>query len=424
MAEAEGNGAAITAAHGAVPTAGSGAPISFETIMAPLGEAAFKADYLGKAPLHLEGAADKWRPVMNWEVLNRILGMTTVWSHQSLVLMLDKEPVPYTAYTTAAPGRDGGQVLRPDPLRVQAQLARGATMVLNDIDQLTPELAAFSRAMEGALGAKLQGNLYLSSKKKQGFRVHFDFHDVFAVHVMGEKTWMVFEGRAEDPIAHPAFQNLPQEHHDQAKGKLWKEVRLKPGDLLYLPRGQYHYALADEGPCAHIAFGATYPIGLDLLGPLFERMVLEPLGRANLPRNDSKALAERLAAIGTRLAALAADETARKSIAAFMAGFHYPRDTYDLPGLIERAEEAYRVKAEGLRLIEQGGRVALADERTRQAVEVPARRKVLLAWLLARERFTKSELERAFAGETRPDLARFLEDVGRMNLIEPSAQAR
>ena len=104
---------------------------------------------------------------------------------------------------------------------------------------------------------------------------------------MGEKTWMVFEGRADSPIAHPTFKGLPQEHHETAKGALWKEVRLRPGDLLYLPRGQYHYALADDGPCAHIAFGATYPIGIDVVSYLFERLVTEPLCRGNLATGRS-----------------------------------------------------------------------------------------------------------------------------------------
>ena len=61
--------------------------------------------------------------------------------------------------------------------------------------------------------------------------------------------------------------------------------RLRPGDLLYLPRGQYHYALADDGPCVHIAWGVTYPIGMDVVSYAFERMVGEAVGRANLPRD-------------------------------------------------------------------------------------------------------------------------------------------
>ena len=62
-----------------------------------------------------------------------------------------------------------------------------------------------------------------------------------------------------------SFEGWPRERHEQLKGELWREVRLKPGDLLYLPRGQYHYALADDGACVHIALGVTYPIGMDVV---------------------------------------------------------------------------------------------------------------------------------------------------------------
>lgn len=395
------------------------APTTFEAIMQPLGADAFLRDHLGKAPLHLEGTPDKWREVMDWPILNRLLGITTVWSQNSFVLMLDKEPVPVAAYAGPALGRDGAQVLRPDPARVKPFLAQGATLVLNDIDQLTPELSAFARALEGALGAKLQANLYLSSKKKQGFRAHFDFHDVFAVHVMGEKTWMVFEGRADAPISHPLFQNVTAEQHEAAKGELWKEVRLKPGALLYLPRGQYHYALADEGPCAHIAFGATYPIGIDVVSYLFERMVHEPVARRNLPRDEAE-LGRRLGEIGERVRAVLADPRTRADIAAFQQGFRYGRDGYDLPGLVEAAEPAWQVRAGGLRLIEQGGRVALAKESTRQAVEVPAPMKPLVQWVLARERFARSDLDRAFTGTPAALRDEFVAAARRMALIVPA----
>ncbi|BCX17208.1 MAG: hypothetical protein KatS3mg117_0890 [Geminicoccaceae bacterium] len=391
--------------------------MTFDEIMAPLGGARFIEEHLGRAPLHLEGPADKWARVMNWEVLNRLLGASSIWAAASLPLVLDKEPVPAAAYCAPAPGRDGGTVLRPDPAKVKALLRRGATLVANDIDQLTPELRAFCRAMEEGLGGKVQANLYLSSKRRQGFAVHFDTHDVFAVHCMGEKTWMVFEGRAEDPIAHPMFKNLPQEHHEKAKGALWKEVRLKPGDLLYLPRGQYHYALADEGPCCHIAFGVTYPIGLDVVSYLFERMVGEPLARANLPR-DPAALARRLAALGDRLAAVTADSRTLADIQAFMAGFRYGREDYDLPGLIEQAPSRFRRRHADLKLVEQGGKTLLVRTSTREGVEVPGPIKDLVGWVVARESFDRAELERAFPGRPANQFDAVLAQMEKMRVIE------
>lgn len=390
----------------------------FDDIMAPLGGRRFLDEHLGKTPLHLEGPADKWAGIMNWEVLNRLLGASSIWAASSLPLVLDKEPIPPAAYCAPAPGRDGGTVLRPDPAKVKALLRRGATLVANDIDQLTPELRAFCAAMEETLGGKVQANLYLSSKRRQGFAVHFDTHDVFAVHCMGEKTWMVFEGRAEDPIAHPMFKSLPPAHHEKAKGALWKEVRLKPGDLLYLPRGQYHYALADDGACCHIAIGVTYPIGLDVVSYLFERMVAEPLARANLPREPG-ALARRLAALADRLAAVTTDSRTLADIQTQMAAFHYPREDYDLPGLIEQSPSRFQRRYADFKLVEQGGKTLLVRTSTREGVEVPAAVKEPVGWVIARPGFERAELERAFPALPAKQVDTFLAQMERMRVIEP-----
>lgn len=394
----------------------------FGDIVGATGGERFLRELLGKGPLHVEGTPGKWAEVMTWPILNQILGITSIWSDSSLRLFMDKEPLPVPAYSAPAAGRDGGQVMRPDPVKVQELLAKGATLVLNDIDQLTAGLSSFSRIMEEALGGKVQANLYLSSKRRQGFRVHYDTHDVFAVHCMGEKTWGVYAGRAEDPIAHPYFKSQAQEHHEEAKGALWKEVRLKAGDLLYLPRGQYHYAIADDEPCCHIAFGVTYPIGLDVVGYLFERMVMEPIARGNLPR-DPQALADRLMAIAGRAAAVLGDSTTRADITRQMAGFHYPRGTYSLPGVIEQAQTAgrWRVRAKDVRLVEANGKHGLVRGSSREAVEVPAHIKDMVGWVLQRESFAQVDLAAAFKDRSPAALQRFLDDMARMRLLESAA---
>ena len=232
-------------------------------------------------------------------------------------------------------------MLRPDPDKVKDFLRRGATLVANDIDHLSPGLTAFADAMEQALGGKVQGNLYLSSRRRQGFGAHFDTHDVYAVHVEGTKTWHVYEGRATDPIAHPMFKTLGREHHDKAKGAKLMDVPMEPGDLLYLPRGQYHDALADEGGTVHIAFGVTYPIGMDVMSFLFDRVVAEPEFRANLPRPSAPdgelALSDRLAALGDRIQAVLREPKTVAQIAALQRGFRYPRHAYALPDLLAAA---------------------------------------------------------------------------------------
>ena len=399
-------------------------PFSFDEIMAPLGAERFFAEYEGKRPLHLKGAADKFAAVMTWAKLNDLLGMATIWSHASLQLMLDKEAIPHARYCTSAIGRDGGQVLRPESDKVRSFLKRGATLVANDIDHLSAGLTAFSEAMEQALGGKVQGNLYLSSRRRQGFPAHYDTHDVFAVHLEGTKTWHIYEGRGIDPIAHPLFKTLPREHHEQAKGAKLMDVHMEPGDLLYLPRGQYHDALADEGGAVHIAFGVTYPIGMDIMSLLFDQVVALPEFRANLPRPDrpdaERELAAHLGRLADGIARVLGETKTTQQIKALQQSFHYPRHHYDLPDpLSSTDDDRYRVHAKGVRLVQQGGRFGLITEGSRAATEVPGAVSGMVGWVLERPEFSVAELAAAFPGRQTSEREQLLRDLRAMLLIAP-----
>jgi ribosomal protein L16 Arg81 hydroxylase len=399
-------------------------PFSFDAIMAPLGAERFFAEYEGKRPLHLKGAADKFAAVMTWAKLNDLLGQATIWSQHSLQLVVEKDPIPAARYCAPAQGRDGGQVLRPGPDKVKDLLRRGATLVANDIDHLSAGLTAFADAMEQALGGKVQGNLYLSSRRRQGFGAHFDTHDVYAVHVEGTKTWHVYEGRVQDPIAHPLFKTLGREHHEKAKGAKLMDVHMEPGDLLYLPRGQYHDALADEGGTVHIAFGATYPIGMDVMSLLFDRVAAEPEFRANLPRQGgadaTRALSDRLSMLGDKIRAILADPATAAQIAALQRGFRYPRHGYALPELLAApADDRFRVRAKGVRMVQQHGRFGLVQEGSRAATEVPADVSPMVRWVLERREFSRDELAAAFPERQSMQLEQLLRDLGAMRLTEP-----
>jgi ribosomal protein L16 Arg81 hydroxylase len=277
--------------------------------------------------------------------------------------------------------------------------------------------------MEQALGGKVQGNLYLSSRRRQGFSAHFDTHDVYAVHVEGTKTWHVYEGRLIDPIAHAAFKSLSREHVEQTKGRKLMDVHMEPGDLLYLPRGQYHDALADEGGAVHVAFGVTYPIGMDAMSLLYERVLALPEFRANLPRSNQpdaeRKLGAHLGALADRIAKVLAEPETARQIRALQQTFHYPRHRYDLPDVLAAApDDRYRVHAKGVRLVEQGGRFGLVAEGSRAATEVPADVSAMVGWVLEQPAFSPAELTAAFPERPAAALERLLRDLRAMRLIE------
>src|SRR3546814_10732308 len=132
------------------------------------------------------------------------------------------------------------------------------SVILNDIDALAPGVRQLANELQEATGGRSQANLYFSMSQRQAFGPHCDVHEVFAVHCNGEKVWNLYENREEAPVNHPSFQFGDAERERRA-GKVAEQIRMQPGDLLYIPRGRYHDAMASEHGALHIPFGVTRP---------------------------------------------------------------------------------------------------------------------------------------------------------------------
>jgi hypothetical protein len=100
--------------------------------------------------------------------------------------------------------------------------------------------------------------------------------------------------------------------------------------------------------------------------------------------------------------------------------FRYPRHAYELPELLsEPAEERFRVRAKGIRMVQQGGRYGLVQEGSRAATEVPADVSAMVSWVLERREFSRQELTAAFPGPDASKVDRLLRELGAMRLTEP-----
>ncbi|MGI9491798.1 MAG: JmjC domain-containing protein, partial [Geminicoccaceae bacterium] len=197
---------------------------------------------------------------------------------------------------------------------------------------------------------------------------------------------------------------------------------MEPGDLLYLPRGQYHDALADEGGAVHIAFGVTYPIGMDVMSHLFEKVIARDAFRANLPRVDTEGqdrLDERLADLAEDIRSVLTDPKTRAEIVNLQKSFAYPRHSYDLDKLLRApVDPSYKVHNQNIRLVEQGGRYGLVQDGSRNAIEVPSDVSELVGWVLERQQFSRKELATAFPRCQDAMLDKLIKDLGSMRLTE------
>lgn len=279
-------------------------------MLAPMTPDTFAEKHFGRKPVHLKGTPERARDVMNWSTLCDLLNMASLWTPDRVVLYLDQQRVPTGQYCTVL-DEGGRAVQRPSAKLVQAWVERGASVIVNDVGPLTPGLREWVALLTAATAGNVQVNLYASRAEHQAFPPHFDTHEVFALHCEGEKTWRIYDLRAEHPINHPAFPKtkLPP---DMAK-YLESEIVVHPGDVVYVPRGTYHEALAGSYGTLHVTFGVTRPIGLDLLSSLWQRLVGDASFRAPLPLSsglqprDDAALAAHMADLMRRLSDMATE---------------------------------------------------------------------------------------------------------------------
>ena len=257
----------------------------FDQMLAPCPRETFIADYLDRKPLHVPGAPDRFAHVMSWQMLNQLLSMDS-WTGTSLELFHNGVKAPPGAYCRSVVNRNRMRVMRPDSAKVTALVRQGASLRLNEVETLAPGVLAVTEAIGRTIGAKTSANIYCSWQANPALASHCDHHDAYVLHIYGEKAWNIYQGRADNPIEHEIFHGLAQAEYDRMKGPVQHRLTLRPGDLLYLPRGQFHDALASSAASLHVTISCTEPVGLDWMTRLWEHAVRDSLFRATLPRAD------------------------------------------------------------------------------------------------------------------------------------------
>jgi len=155
--------------------------------------------------------------------------------------------------------------------RVLADLRDGATIHLNHVEQFEPKLGLLCRLLGQQLGYRFQTNLYLTPPEGQGFRPHWDNHDVFILQVVGSKRWQVekqrrrLPGRGETMGEDEGRVVAPDAH----------SFDLDQGDAIYIPRGFVHAAKCGSEPSLHITLGIHPQTWEDLLFSIVRAAVHE-----------------------------------------------------------------------------------------------------------------------------------------------------
>ena len=246
----------------------------------------FFSNNFGKKYIHKREFINDSNSVVSLEILDDMLSKSNIWNNKNFKMMLDQKTLNFNDYSSLSIDITGSNN-RPDVDKVQRLVSKGASIILNDIEKYNINLLKISDELQKLTQGRCQGNLYFSMASHKAFGPHFDLHDVFAFHFEGEKVWNIYENIEDSPINHPVF-NISSEERINRAGKLVDQVTLKPGDLLYIPRGQYHDALASKNGAIHVAFGLTYFKPIDLMSSLWEKFILNNFMRQDIQLKPNK----------------------------------------------------------------------------------------------------------------------------------------
>lgn len=220
----------------------------------------------------LARATDRHRfaPLLDVAVLDDILGRFGV-QHPAIKLVRSDGAVPVAEYLW----RDG----MVDPARVAHAFSQGATVVFGALHDRHEPLRQLCAAVTAQLSARTQTNIYLTPPHAQGFKPHWDTHDVFVLQLSGTKRWRIYGGGPELP--------LPDQKFDPARhtaGPVEDEFTLAAGDVLYIPRGIMHAATTTDEQSLHITLGVLSYTWADLLVDCVNELVeREATWRESLP---------------------------------------------------------------------------------------------------------------------------------------------
>lgn len=315
---------------------------TLEEILHPVTPAQFRVDYLGRQPLHIPAAeGSNKRALLTWDAFNGLLNQTNVWDSERLQLMRHDDAVPPEQYCRRKRTPEG-LIWRPSPAKVEVFLSAGASILANDVLTLHSPITHAGVALGEALAAEVGASVFCSFKGGRAVATHYDVHEVFAVQTEGEKVWNLYEGRVIDPVGYPP--GLTQTDFNRDCGRLVSTITMKPGDVLYMPRGFYHDTVTPDQPSLHVSFTVMPLTGRSLLALLDGPALQDAAFRAWLPAADAEGgalLQARLAELATRLAGIVASPAFRDEVALLQRRLMPRAPDFSLP--VRKPATVYRV---------------------------------------------------------------------------------
>lgn len=261
-------------------------------LVEPLSLDEFLGEYFDRRPVHLPGPPERARGLLTQD---RVAG---------LLRHGDRTGANVTVFPVPVEAASG------DP--VAAYMDAGYPVILNSARGASPAIDGICKDLGKALQAHVWPNVYATGTAGAPLNIHFDLHDVLVAQCEGEKEWRISSLRADRPLDVPemrgTFDHVIETMREQALASVDMTFTVKPGDVVYIPRGQFHMATTPSGRSLHVTFAIRPLSGYDVAQALCRLSLSDPGLRDYLPDLDHATAGEqtpaRLAEFRDRLKAL------------------------------------------------------------------------------------------------------------------------
>lgn len=238
--------------------------VGLADLIAPMTLKEFFSEYFEKKTLHISRNKEGYfNDILSMDRLDSMLSEQAL--HFPKVKMVNyKEDIDPSRYS------DDQDI---NPGKLVREYAKGSTIVFGGLHHNIQGLKLLTDNLGKEFRQKFQTNIYLTPPQAQGFKIHYDSHDVIVLQIEGTKHWKIYNQALELPMKMQPF-----EEGQYPIGDLSMEFTMEPGDVLYIPRGIYHEALSTDKASLHITTG--------LLGFTWADFLIE--GIMDLAKQDAR----------------------------------------------------------------------------------------------------------------------------------------
>src|SRR6202522_511063 len=242
------------------------APVTLEELVAPLSEQDFLSLLRSRELTLLRGTnPNRHKTLLAWD---QLIGMIGRGEHpRSLVeFKLTKESVmvPPDKWLVRV-----GNENMVDPAKIVKFLDEGFSLIITPIDGHVPALAALRDNIRARVSEQIKVGVIVTAGKGGAFKLHYDPEDLIILQVEGSKRWRIYGPPVRNPVVGGASPEPPPE-----TSPIFDEV-LKPGDILFMPGGNWHHC--ENGPerSLHLGIFFTPPTAWHAVKKLTAQLIAE-----------------------------------------------------------------------------------------------------------------------------------------------------